>query len=260
MIRERFLCYLARENLFVFSLMRDVMLFTELSLSSSVKLTLAADRLTVKADALAAEAAKLSAGIVRPESGCEYVTRYSFATESHALKYSPVPQVKEFHKALKRAAVKQNPDVGTRGLVFSGETELCKKGADFCTEAVKFFNGLSSLRGKGKRTGIPYYVAAAFSSFASACGTFLRTVIKEQYAALDTVKLSDAMIRYINSFYSPDNPPLKTGDDNLSGLDALAASVQSFDGIAVALDIAVKINRKRLNTPVSEVKGVLKSG
>ena len=53
MIRERFLYYLARENLFVFSVLRDVMLFTELSLSSSVKLMLCADRLTVKADRLA---------------------------------------------------------------------------------------------------------------------------------------------------------------------------------------------------------------
>ena len=98
MIRERFLYYLARENLFVFSVLRDVMLFTELSLSSSVKLMLCADRLTVKADRLAAEAARLSAGIVKRENDSEFVTEYSCIMESRSLKCSLLPQTGEFHK------------------------------------------------------------------------------------------------------------------------------------------------------------------
>ena len=251
MIRERFLYYLARENLFVFSVLRDVMLFTELSLSSSVKLMLCADRLTVKADRLAAEAARLSAGIVKRENDSELVTEYSCIMESRSLKCSLLPQTGEFHKALKYAALKQNPAVGTRGLVFSGETELSRKGADFCTEAVKFFNELCSLRALGKRTGLPYYLIAAFSCFASSCAAFFRTSTKEQYSALDTAKLYDALIRYINSFYSPDNPPLKIGEDNLARLENLSSDAKAFDGIPFALDIAVKISRKRLNTHAS---------
>ena len=152
---------------------------------------------------------------------------------------------------MKYAALKQNPAVGTRGLVFSGETELSRKGADFCTEAVKFFNELCSLRALGKRTGLPYYLIAAFSCFASSCAAFFRTSTKEQYSALDTAKLYDALIRYINSFYSPDNPPLKIGEDNLARLENLSSDAKAFDGIPFALDIAVKISRKRLNTHAS---------
>ncbi|GEM_PF-3259306 len=244
MIRERFLSYLTVENLFALSLLRDVILSSELLVCDDRTAFVTADRLAVSADALAADAAACAAGFIAG-NGC-FVTEFSAALERLSLKSRRVPQFKKYGAAVAKASVMTSPAVGTRGLVFSRETEILKRGAELAGRICGFFRSIASKRACGVRYALPCYLAAAFGAHAAGSVRFFKGLIKEEYAELDCEPLSDAVERYVNSHYSAKSRPLSgAGEPEIM---RLIESADGFDGVPLLLDTALKISRKRQNS------------
>lgn len=244
MIRERFLSYLTVENLFALSLLRDVILSSELLVCDDRAAFATADRLAVSADALAADAADCAAGFISGK-GC-FVTEFSGALENMSFKSRRVPQLKKYGAAVAKASVLTSPAVGTRGLVFSRETEILKSGAELAGKICGFFRSVASKRAGGVRYELPCYLAAAFGAHAAGAARFFKGLIKEEYAELDCGPLSDAVARYVNSHYSAESRPLSGAGE--SEIVRLIESADGFDGVPLLLDTALKISRKRQNS------------
>ena len=236
MIRERFLSYLTVENLFALSLLRDVILSSELLVCDDRTAFVTADRLAVSADALAADAAACAAGFIAGTA----------ALERLSLKSRRVPQFKKYGAAVAKASVMTSPAVGTRGLVFSRETEILKRGAELAGRICGFFRSIASKRACGVRYALPCYLAAAFGAHAAGSVRFFKGLIKEEFAELDCEPLSDAVERYVNSHYSAKSRPLSgAGEPEIM---RLIESADGFDGVPLLLDTALKISRKRQNS------------